>query len=273
MTDGSINAANAPTRSEVDQSSVSARAFEATTRSLFKEAGLRPGMRVLDFCSGAGDVAFLVRDLVGSEGQVIGIDETPGTVALAKERAAFRGLSNVDFVASKVDALPFEREFDAVVGRVVLMYRKNPVSDVRNLLRYLKPGCLCVFQEMDLTSGKTMPPAPVIDQVRSWILRAFAQAQIELEMGTKLFSVFKDSGLEEPQMRIDGLIGGCRSAGPAVIANIARILLPQITGLGIASAETVQIDTLESRIRADLERSGSVMSLPLLIGAWARPPA
>ena len=209
----------------------------------------------------------------GSEGQVIGIDETPGTVALAKERAAFRGLSNVDFVASKVDALPFEREFDAVVGRVVLMYRKNPVSDVRNLLRYLKPGCLCVFQEMDLTSGKTMPPAPVIDQVRSWILRAFAQAQIELEMGTKLFSVFKDSGLEEPQMRIDGLIGGCRSAGPAVIANIARILLPQITGLGIASAETVQIDTLESRIRADLERSGSVMSLPLLIGAWARPPA
>ena len=116
MTDGSISAANAPTRSEVDPSSVSARAFEAASRSLFKEAGLRPGMRVLDFGSGAGDVAFLVREIVGSEGQVVGVDETPGTVALAQERAAFRGLSNVDFVEAKADALPFEREFDAVVG-------------------------------------------------------------------------------------------------------------------------------------------------------------
>ena len=32
------------------------------------------------------------------------------------------------------------------------------------------------------------------------------------------------------------------------------------------------IDTLEERMRADLARTGGVMSTPLLIGAWARLP-
>ena len=50
------------------------------------------------------------------------------------------------------------------------------------------------------------------------------------------------------------------------------MLLPQAEALGAVSAEEVQIDTLEERMRADLARTGGVMSAPLVIGAWARLP-
>jgi ubiquinone/menaquinone biosynthesis C-methylase UbiE len=51
---------------------VQARLLAPITKRFFLEAGIAPGMRVLDVGSGMGDVAFLVSDLVGPGGEVIG---------------------------------------------------------------------------------------------------------------------------------------------------------------------------------------------------------
>jgi tRNA A58 N-methylase Trm61 len=45
--------------------------FNPLTERVFQAAGLRPGMRLLDLGSGAGDVAMLAARLIGSEGEVI----------------------------------------------------------------------------------------------------------------------------------------------------------------------------------------------------------
>ena len=239
---------------------------------LFLEAGIEPGMRVLDVFSGAGDVAFLAREIVGPDGHVTGFDQSSATVAYANDRAAFRGFKNVEFLEADIQHLAFGQEFDAVIGRVVLMYRHDPVADLRALVRFLRPGGLAVFQEFDQLGGKTIPQAPVVDEVREWLLAAFKKAGIDLLMGPRLYSAFKAAGLNPPQMRVDGFIGGKESITPLLLANVVRTLLPQLEALGIASATDVGIDTLEDRMRADLERSGGVMMTPLLIGAWARLP-
>ena len=44
------------------------------TERFFKKAGIAPGMKVLDVGSGVGDVAFLVAELVGPDGKVVGVD-------------------------------------------------------------------------------------------------------------------------------------------------------------------------------------------------------
>jgi SAM-dependent methyltransferase len=272
MAKGFVEGVIARSREELDQPSLLARALEPLTRFLFVEAGLQPGMRVLDARSGAGDVALLARQIVGPEGHVTGFDQMPGTVAYANERAAFRGLSNVEFVEAEIDDLPFGQDFDAIVGRVVLMYRRDPVRDVRALVRYLRPGGLVVLQEFDMLPGKTVPPAAVVNDVRAWLLDTLARAGIELEMGAKLYATFAAAGLNPPQMRVDGFIGGSESIAPTLVANVARMLLPQAEALGVVNAEEVQIDTLEKRMRADLASTGGVMSTPILIGAWARLP-
>jgi ubiquinone/menaquinone biosynthesis C-methylase UbiE len=273
VTKGSIKTETAQSLDAADEASLSARAFEPHTRSVFLQAGLEPGMRVLDAWSGAGDVAFIARGIVGQYGSVTGFDHSAATVAYAMDRAKARGFDNVDFVQADVDKLPFGREFDAIVGRVVLMYRLDPIGDLQKLVRYLKPGGLVVFQESDLLTGKTVPAAPVIDKVRDWMLDAFARAGIEMEMGHKLYQTFKAAGLNPPEMEIDGFIGGVEDISPTLFANVVRSLVPQLEALGVATADEVQIDTLEERMRRDLAETGGVMSTPLLIGAWARLPA
>lgn len=272
MTHDSVEGVVARSREELDQPSLLARALEPLTRALFSNAGLGRGMRALDVWSGVGDVAFLAREIVGADGQVTGFDCSSAMVAYANERAAFRGLSNVEFVEAEVQDLPFGKDFDVVVGRLVLMYRGDPTSDLRSLVRCLRPGGLVVFQELDMLPGKTVPAAAIIDEVRAWLLDAFARAGVELEMGPKLYAAFAAAGLDPPQMRVDGLIGGAESIAPAVVADVARMLMPQAEALAVISAGEVQIDTLEERMRADLVSTGGVMSTPLVIGAWAKLP-
>ena len=273
MTKGPIRTEAPLSLETADEATLSARAFEPHTKSVFLQAGLEPGMRVLDAWSGAGDVAFIAREIVGQYGSVVGFDHSAATVAYATDRAKSRGFSNVEFVQADVEKLPFTAEFDAIVGRVVLMYRLDPVADLRILVRYLKLGGLVVFQETDLLTGKTVPAAPVIDKVRDWMLDAFARAGIEMEMGHKLYQTFKAAGLNPPEMEIDGFIGGVEDISPTLFANVVRMLVPQLEALGVATADQIQIDTLEERMRADLAQTGGVMSTPLLIGAWARLPA
>ena len=51
--------------------------FAGMTRSILADAGLVPGMRVLDIGCGAGDVSFLAAEMVGPSGWVMGIDRVP----------------------------------------------------------------------------------------------------------------------------------------------------------------------------------------------------
>jgi ubiquinone/menaquinone biosynthesis C-methylase UbiE len=96
--------------------------YEDITRRLLGEAGLFTGMKVLDIGSGAGDVAFAAAELVGSEGEVLGVDMNPEILETARARAQAAGLANVQFVAGDAQTLGLPNDFDALIGRLVLMY-------------------------------------------------------------------------------------------------------------------------------------------------------
>jgi ubiquinone/menaquinone biosynthesis C-methylase UbiE len=69
---------------------------------ILAEAGIRPGMRVLDLGCGAGDVAFLAADLVGTDGSVVGVDHSAEALARARLRAEQHGLKQVQFVQGDI---------------------------------------------------------------------------------------------------------------------------------------------------------------------------
>jgi cyclopropane fatty-acyl-phospholipid synthase-like methyltransferase len=68
--------------------------FDPLTGRLLRQAGLAPGMRVLDLGSGAGNVARLAAELVGPGGSVVGIEQDPAAVGLAQPRT---DAANVEF--------------------------------------------------------------------------------------------------------------------------------------------------------------------------------
>src|SRR5262245_16075362 len=79
---------------ELERLSAQARLIGPITREFFIDAGIVPGMRILDMGSGNGDVSFLAADLVGDKGSVVGVDRAPAAIVAARRRAEARSLGN-----------------------------------------------------------------------------------------------------------------------------------------------------------------------------------
>jgi SAM-dependent methyltransferase len=230
-------------------------------------------MRVLDVGCGSGDVAFLAAELVGPGGEVIGVDRAAAAVNRATARAQARPLSNVRFMEGDPTELPFDRPFDAVVGRLVLMYYPDPVDAVRKLAGHLRDGGLIVFQELDTANARSLPPAPTFERSVGWIKQALKATGARTQLGLELHSVFLAAGLPGPSMRMDALIGG----GPDspvydIVAGVTRSLIPAMERLKIATAREVDISSLSQRMRDEVVGGGGVVLSPGLIGSWSRKP-
>lgn len=103
--------------------------------------GLRPGEQVLDVCSGSGASAIPAAEKVGPAGSVIGIDLSEGLLALARAKAASRGLKNVQFKTGDMLELPFaDGRFDAVVCVFGVFFVPDMSAAVRSLWRVVRPG-------------------------------------------------------------------------------------------------------------------------------------
>ncbi len=258
---------------ELQRLSHQGQVFGPFTRQLFEEAGVSQGMRVLDVGCGTGDVAFLAADLVGPSGEVVGVDRERTAVDWANARAHSRGTRNVKFVEGDPAEMEFDRQFDAVVGRLVLMYYPDPVDTVRKLMRHVRPGGLIVFQEIDLANACSMPVAPLFERSMTWIKQTLSGTGARIQMGLELYPVFVAAGLPGPSMRIDALIGG----GPQcplfeVVAELIQSLLPVMEELNIASAAEAQASTLAERMRDEVVALNGIVRSAGFIGAWSRKP-
>ena len=258
---------------ELQRLSRQGQALGPFTRQLFEEAGISRGMRVLDVGCGGGDVAFLAADLVGPNGKVMGVDRERRAVDWANARATSQATSNVNFSEGDPAEMEFDHKFDAIVGRLVLMYYPDPVDTIRKLMRHVRPGGLIVFQEMDLANARSLPVASVFERSVTWIKQTLNATGARTQLGLELYPVFVGAALPGPSMRIDAWIGGGPQC-PAyeILADVVQSLLPVMEKLNIASAMEVEISTLAQRMRDEVVALKGVVVSAGFIGAWSRKP-
>lgn len=103
----------------------------------------RPGMSVLDLCTGTGDLAFKIAKKIGPQGTLVGVDFTEEMLDLAerKKQKMCPG-SNISFRLSYAEDLPFKSEsFDLVVSAFAM---RNVIANLERVLkemfRVLKPN-------------------------------------------------------------------------------------------------------------------------------------
>lgn len=130
-------------------------------REVLEQAGIGPGMRVLDLACGTGQVAEAAVRLVGSStpgggavGEVVGVDPSAGMRAVAVEkiarlRAADSTLAPFEAVAGGAEALPFEdNRFDAVTMGYALRHVPDLVVAFKEMRRVLRPGGRVLVMEI-----------------------------------------------------------------------------------------------------------------------------
>jgi ubiquinone/menaquinone biosynthesis C-methylase UbiE len=109
----------------------------------------RSGDRALDLGCGFGDTTRRLAELVGPEGEVVGIDAAARFIDVASREAAEAGLANAHFLVADIQACKLDAGFDYAFSRFGTMFFANPVVALRNVRRALAPGgrlCIVVWR-------------------------------------------------------------------------------------------------------------------------------
>jgi len=123
------------------------------------------GARVLDLGSGSGRDCYLLAQLVGSQGQVVGVDMTVEQLAVANAHLQYHaeqfGFANVEFrqgYIENLDALGLsDASFDVIVSNCVINLSPDKDSVLREAYRLLKKGGELYFS--DIYADRRLPAA------------------------------------------------------------------------------------------------------------------
>ncbi len=251
-----------------------ARFLRPYTEKFFRTAGIAPGMRVLDLGSGVGDVALLAADIVGSGGRVLGLDFDATGLERARQRTVEKGCSSwVSFQATKLGDFSTTELFDAVAGRYILLYQPDAALTIRHFTRFLKPGGIVVFHEMDVAEPhSSFPPCELWDQVYGLLGEVLRRAGVPPDFGRRTGKTFLDAGLPFPMIVAEVPVGGERGSNLyPVVANMLVSLGPRLAGLGLKLPIGVVADhTLAGKVEEAAVALGSQIAGPTQFGAWAR---
>jgi len=259
---------------ELDRLAAQARVIEPITRRFFSAAGIARGMRVLDVGSGIGDVAFLAAELVDDVGEVVGTDRVPAALEVARRRANLRAARKVTFLDGDPAELTFDRPFDAIVGRYVLLFQPDPVAMLRGLLRHLAPGGVVVFHEPEWARAHSAPHVPSWQRCCRLVVEGVTAGGADSEMGAKLPAVYAAAGLPAPKLAMETVIGAGAGSAEQVhfTTDIVVTLLPELERHGHVAPGEIDPATLADRILADIAACGSVFVGRSEIGAWSTNP-
>jgi ubiquinone/menaquinone biosynthesis C-methylase UbiE len=238
------------------------------TERLLRSAGIRAGMRVLDLGCGAGDVSLLAAKLVGPTGSVVGIDRNGEVLKLAQERADAAGLRSVKFEETSLDVFSgVPRSFDLAVGRYVLIHQAQPAAFLKAAARFVRPGGVLAFHELifqKLSSTSVLP----LENTLHWLVLACRASFLSPVAGERLSNLYFEAGLTRPEMFSEVPVDSGDARMVTWIVDTFRSMLPQIIKNNIADAETIDIDTLENRIRTALLATRDQFFGPPQVCAW-----
>jgi ubiquinone/menaquinone biosynthesis C-methylase UbiE len=194
-------------------------------------ARLRPGMHVLDLATGRGEPAVRAAHRVAPSGSVLGVDLSAGMLAMARERAAREGVTNLELrvaSAESLEGVPIAH-YHATLARWALMYLDSPLAALQAAHRAMVPGGVlvaAVWAEPECVPYFTLPRRvlgnylllPQVDQDAPGTFRYAAAGRLERDLGTAGFEVLHTEQIEVPVMEAqtaDELIAWARAFGMA----------------------------------------------------------
>jgi ubiquinone/menaquinone biosynthesis C-methylase UbiE len=162
---------------------------------------IAPGERVLDVGCGSGVVTREIARRVGGAGRAVGVDQSPGLLAVARELAREAGVGErVEFREGSVHRLPFpDGAFDALVCVTVLSHVPAGEAAIPELVRVVRPGGrIGVF---DLDTDMTTFTHPDRELTRRIVAAASDATAVNGWLSRQLPSLFQRAGVVDVRAR------------------------------------------------------------------------
>ena len=104
---------------------------------------LEPGQRVLDVGCGTGLSFELIERDIGATGELVGVEQSPDMLQLARERVQVHGWRNVALVGAPAEEAKVPGKLDAALFHFTHDVLRQPRA-LDNMLRHLRPGARVV---------------------------------------------------------------------------------------------------------------------------------
>jgi SAM-dependent methyltransferase len=102
---------------------------------------IKEGDTVIDLGSGAGNDAFVAREIAGEKGKVIGLDFSEVMINKARENADKLGFNNVEFRLGDIESMPITaNKADVIISNCVLNLVPDKKKAFCEIFRVLKSG-------------------------------------------------------------------------------------------------------------------------------------
>jgi ubiquinone/menaquinone biosynthesis C-methylase UbiE len=174
-------------------------------REAWTNAGLKPGMQVLDLGCGPGFTSCELAKAVGT-GHVTGVDISEELLAVARQAKATEQVDNLDLALGNVYALDFpENRFDFVYARFLFQHLERPQRVLENVRRVLKPGgILCVLDVDDNWTSFAPASAAFVRFIRQAGAGQKRKGGNRL-IGSQLFGLLREAGFDRVTTKVHPL--------------------------------------------------------------------
>lgn len=227
----------------------------ATVRDLLHHDTLYPpGNRVLEAGCGVGAQTVTLA-AQNPDCQIVSIDISPDSLALARQRIEQEELTNVTFQQADIMSLPFEPEsFDHVFVCYVLEHLAQPQAALEKLKRVLKPGGTITVIEGDHGSCFFHPETPQARKAWQCLIDVQANMKGNSLIGRELFGLLSEAGFQDTIVS-PRFVYADQSLPAMMDGFVGKTIIPMVEGVEQVAIEQglIDQDTWKQGI-ADLRR-------------------
>lgn len=132
------------------------RDFFFPRRKILEEAGIKPGVKVLDYGCGSGSYIPDASEMVGPSGKVYALDINPVAIEMVRSLASIRQLENIEPILTDYNTGLFGDSVDIVLFYDTFHTLKEPQLVMKELHRILKPEGILSFRDRYMKEEEIM---------------------------------------------------------------------------------------------------------------------
>lgn len=243
---------------ESDRLGLQNRLWSASAHLLWERAGLKRGMTVLDVGCGPGHGSIDLAEIVGPDGRIVAVDESPLFLKHLNDRVVGRHLFNVErFLgdAQQIDTLipQYLGKVDMAYARWVLCFVKDPDAVVRGVAKLLKPGARIAVQDyFNYESMSLAPKSEAFTRIIQAVGRSWRGPGGDPDIVGRLPAIFRKHGMEVEDIRLNQRVARPNSTMWAWPDTFWRSFLPRLLEMNeITLAEKDAFEAVWAKASAD----------------------
>ena len=237
-----------------------------TTERLLGAAGLRAGMRVLDLGCGGGGATLRMADLVGAEGEVVGVDLDPSILRLARREAEDLDLP-VTFSHLGAEELDEVTAYDFAFARYLMSHLRQPERALEAMVRALRPGGRLAVEDIFFPGHVCHPPNAAFDRYLDLYQAVVRAKGADPAIGPRLLGMALDAGLSDVQVELVVPVfreGEGKRIAQVTVEHIREV----VVGAGLAS--DAEVDAIVADLEAFADDERTLMSIAPTFQVWGR---